>query len=225
MAALLYLFLHPISRLIHLKWGVLQEPHKGAYISTTSFYPAKVLGAAGDGGAVFTNNSKLAYKVRELANHGRASHYGHSSIGWNSRLDSIQAAFLNLSLEYLPQRLASRRSSASFYYKNLSTLNVKQMQPPAQFRENGYCNVCLFDDASVKKRIESALSKASIGFGNIYPSTISEQPGASGFLHAHVGGNNAHKLCTSVLNLPLFAYITEVEMKEAIDILAKNLID
>ena len=64
-------------------------------------------GAAGDGGAVFTDDAALADKVRRLGNHGRTAHYGYGDVGWNSRLHSLQAAFLNLSLDHIAARIAS----------------------------------------------------------------------------------------------------------------------
>lgn len=193
--------------------------YKNALISTTSFYPAKVLGAAGDAGAVFTNDAALAEKVRQLGNHGRTAHYGYGSVGWNSRLDSFQAAFLNIAMDYLPQRLAARREVAAFYKGLLPGLGVKQMDAPAGFLENGYCNVCLVDDSELKQRLEAALKAQGIGFGNIYPGAMSDQPGAQGFLHAHVGGDNAQRLCRSVLNLPLFPYMKAEEMAEVAGVL------
>lgn len=188
--------------------------YKKALISTTSFYPAKVLGAAGDGGAVFTNDSELSEKVRQLGNHGRSTHYGYSTVGWNSRLDSLQAAFLNISLDYLPQRLASRRSTVAYYNTTLPSLGLKPLKSPVAYQENGYCNVCLVEDADQKVKLETALKVSGIGFGNIYPGAMSDQPGAAGFLHAHVGGDNAQRLCRSVLNLPLFPYMKTEELAE-----------
>ena len=183
-------------------------------IATTSFYPAKVLGAAGDGGAVFTNDFALSGKVRQLGNHGRSAHYGYSAVGWNSRLDSLQAAFLNISLDYLPQRLESRRATVAHYNRFLSDLGLKRLTSPDAYQENGYCNVCLIEDAGKKVNIEAALKLNGIGFGNIYPGAMSDQPGAAGFLHAHVGGDNAQRLCYSVLNLPLFPYMKTEELAE-----------
>jgi UDP-2-acetamido-2-deoxy-ribo-hexuluronate aminotransferase len=188
--------------------------YKNALISTTSFYPAKVLGAAGDGGAVFTNDSVLAGKVRQLGNHGRSTHYGYGAVGWNSRLDSLQAAFLNISLDYLPQRLASRRATVAYYKRTLPNLGLKVINSPDAYQENGYCNVCLVEDADLKMDLEAALRVNGIGFGNIYPEAMSDQPGAAGFLHAHAGGNNAQRLCRSVLNLPLFPYMMTEELAE-----------
>lgn len=193
--------------------------YKDALVSTTSFYPAKVLGAAGDGGAVFTNDAELAAAVRQLGNHGRTTHYGYGAVGWNSRLDSFQAAFLNISLDYLPQRLASRREAVDYYKSSLASMGITQMLAPSDYLENGYCNVCLIDDLEKKSNLESALKSAGIGFGNIYPGAMSAQPGAKDYLHAHVGGNQAEKLCRSVINLPLFPYMRPTELAEITQVL------
>jgi len=190
----------------------------GADISTTSFYPAKVLGAAGDGGAVCTDDEGLAQKVRQLGNHGRTTHYGYGAVGWNSRLDSLQAAFLNLSLEFIDQRIASRRASAAFYAAHLPKTGISTMTVPTEYTENGYCNVCLVENPDHKIFIEARLKTEGIGFGNIYPSVMSDQPGAEDYLAGHYGGNVGKILCASVLNLPLFPYMTTDELQAVVNV-------
>src|SRR5205814_5315450 len=74
-----------------------------------SFYPGKNLGACGDGGAVVTNNSAVAENIRKLRDHGGLRKYEHTAIGYNSRLDALQAAVLELKLKYLDERNALRR--------------------------------------------------------------------------------------------------------------------
>ncbi len=192
--------------------------YEGALISTTSFYPAKVLGAAGDGGAVFTDDPELADRVRRLSNHGRTTHYGYGLLGWNSRLDSLQAAFLNLSLGHIDVRIASRRQAAAFYQAHLPKLGVELMMPPADYEENGYCNVCLIRDQSVKTMLEAKLKAEGIGFGNIYPGVMSQQPGADGVSKGHFGGDEGEILCASVLNLPLFPYMKPDELERVLDV-------
>jgi UDP-2-acetamido-2-deoxy-ribo-hexuluronate aminotransferase len=194
---------------------------KGAHISTTSFYPAKVLGAAGDGGAVFTDDAELADTVRRLGNHGRTAHYGYGDVGWNSRLDSLQAAFLNLSLDHIHERIASRREAVAFYLENLSVTGIQLMKAPLGYEENGYCNVCLVQDASIKTRLETRLKGEGIGFGNIYPSVMSSQPGATAYLQGHFGGHVGEQLCASVLNLPLFPYMTKEELKRVVEVVGE----
>ncbi|MDP3812621.1 MAG: DegT/DnrJ/EryC1/StrS family aminotransferase [Hydrogenophaga sp.] len=192
--------------------------YQGALISTTSFYPAKVLGGAGDGGAVFTDNAEVADRVRRLSNHGRTTHYGYGLLGWNSRLDSLQAAFLNLSLEHIQQRIASRRQSAAFYQAHLPALGMEIMLPPPAYEENGYCNVCLVRDQKLKTELEAKLKAEGIGFGNIYPGVMSRQPGAEGVSKGHFGGDAGEVLCSSVLNLPLFPYMKPVELERVLDV-------
>lgn len=202
-------------------YGVTYQGHsiyKGALISTTSFYPAKVLGGAGDGGAVFTDDAGLADKVRRLANHGRTAHYGYGDVGWNSRLDALQAAFLNLSMNHIDQRIASRREAAQTYQKALPRLGLEVMAPSADYAENGYCNVCLVRDLDKKMVLEAALKNAGIGFGNIYPGVMSAQEGVRGYNRGHYGGRDGEVLCASVLNLPLFPYMTQAELDRVIDV-------
>jgi dTDP-4-amino-4,6-dideoxygalactose transaminase len=195
---------------------------KGAQISTTSFYPAKVLGAAGDGGAVFTSDIDLAERVRRLGNHGRTAHYGYGDVGWNSRLDSLQAAFLNISLDYVDARIDSRRKSAAIYRELLPAAGVKTMQVPEGYFENGYCNVCLVSDLNKKARLERLLKERSIAFANIYPGMMSAQAGATAYLRGHYGEKNAERLCESVLNLPLFPYMTEEELNYVLSVVRES---
>src|SRR5262249_20673308 len=84
-------------------------------VACFSFYPAKNLGACGDGGAVVTSDPAIAEKVRKLRDHGGLRKYAHDVVGYNSRLDAMQAAALELKLRQLDQRNALRRQHASEY--------------------------------------------------------------------------------------------------------------
>jgi UDP-2-acetamido-2-deoxy-ribo-hexuluronate aminotransferase len=86
-------------------------------IGTTSFFPSKNLGCYGDGGAIFTDDETLATRLKMIANHGQSTRYYHDMVGCNSRLDSIQAAVLNVKLKHLDAYIAARRSAADFYDK------------------------------------------------------------------------------------------------------------
>jgi dTDP-4-amino-4,6-dideoxygalactose transaminase len=104
-------------------------------IGCTSFYPSKNLGAYGDGGAMFTNDTALAHKMKMIANHGQEKRYYHDIVGCNSRLDSIQAAILNIKLKELDHYIAARRTAADFY--NNAFANHSKITTP--FVAN-YCN-------------------------------------------------------------------------------------
>jgi dTDP-4-amino-4,6-dideoxygalactose transaminase len=87
------------------------------HIGATSFYPSKNLGAFGDGGAIFTNDDALAQKLKMIANHGQMRQYHHDIVGCNSRLDTIQAAILDIKLKHLDEYNGARRKAADFYDK------------------------------------------------------------------------------------------------------------
>ncbi len=90
------------------------------HINATSFYPSKNLGAFGDGGAIFTSDDSLAEKLRMIANHGQSRRYYHDMVGCNSRLDTIQAAVLNIKLQRLDEYNSARRQAADYYDKAFS---------------------------------------------------------------------------------------------------------
>lgn len=84
-------------------------------IGCTSFFPSKNLGGYGDGGAIFTNDDKLAETLKMIANHGQKTKYYHELVGCNSRLDTIQAAILRIKLRHLDEYCSARRSAADYY--------------------------------------------------------------------------------------------------------------
>lgn len=97
--------------------GTKKKTGNIGHIGCTSFYPSKNLGAYGDGGAIFTSDEALAKKMKMIANHGQEKRYYHDLVGCNSRLDSIQAAILNIKLRELDNYIIARRTAAAFYDK------------------------------------------------------------------------------------------------------------
>jgi dTDP-4-amino-4,6-dideoxygalactose transaminase len=93
-------------------------------IGITSFFPSKNLGCMGDGGALFTNDDELASRISMISNHGQKIKYAHEIIGINSRLDTIQAAVLNVKLKYLNHYLHKRQKAAKFYDKVLANCDA-----------------------------------------------------------------------------------------------------
>ncbi|PZR26605.1 MAG: transcriptional regulator [Citrobacter freundii] len=90
------------------------------HIGCTSFYPSKNLGAFGDAGAIFTNDNALADRMKMIANHGQSRRYYHDVVGCNSRLDTIQAAILDIKLKHLDEYISAREAAADFYDNALS---------------------------------------------------------------------------------------------------------
>ncbi len=95
--------------------GTVKKNGVMGQIGCTSFFPSKNLGCYGDGGAMFTNDDELADKLRMIANHGQSKRYYHDVVGCNSRLDTLQAAVLDIKLGHLDEYIAARQKVASYY--------------------------------------------------------------------------------------------------------------
>lgn len=95
--------------------GTKKQAATIGHIGCTSFFPSKNLGCYGDGGAIFTNDDELAAQMRAIANHGMVIRYHHDQVGVNSRLDSIQAAILDVKLPHLNEYIAARQKAAAYY--------------------------------------------------------------------------------------------------------------
>ncbi len=189
---------------------------QGATLSTTSFYPAKVLGASGDAGALFTQDEKLAKRCAKLVNHGRAEHYSYDAVGWNSRIGVYESTFLLHSLPHLEARLDSRRQICSRYRQELGGLPLKFIAPPTGVKENGYLSAAVLDPTQRPAFTEYLKSKR-IGFGNIYPGALSRQAGAEGFLKEKIDLGNADWVAKAIVNLPCYAYMRNDEQDYVIN--------
>jgi len=108
--------------------GHSQKTGTIGHIGCTSFYPSKNLGAYGDGGAIYTNDEELGEKLRKIANHGQTKRYYHGLVGVNSRLDSVQAAILDIKLSHLDEFAAGRRRAADYYDEAFA--EVTALKPP-----------------------------------------------------------------------------------------------
>jgi dTDP-4-amino-4,6-dideoxygalactose transaminase len=104
--------------------GTVKKTGTMGHIGATSFYPSKNLGAFGDGGALFTNDDALAHTLKTIANHGQEKRYYHDIVGCNSRLDSIQAAILNIKLKHLDRYNQARANVALFYNQAFENCSV-----------------------------------------------------------------------------------------------------
>jgi UDP-2-acetamido-2-deoxy-ribo-hexuluronate aminotransferase len=104
------------------KDGTIHQAGTMGHIGTTSFFPSKNLGCYGDGGAIFTNDDVLAIRLKMMANHGQSKKYQHDVVGVNSRLDTLQAAILDIKLKHLDEYSAARNAAADYYDSQLSSL-------------------------------------------------------------------------------------------------------
>ncbi len=188
--------------------------YSGATISTISFYPAKVIGASGDGGGIMTCDVKLAEKVRALCNHGRAGHYTYDYVGMNSRLGAPIAKFLLRMVAKKDEILSTRRQAEAYYIDQFEkAAGYKIYKAPQGVSSNGYLNVMTADGFSGND-VVGALSKKGVGAARTYPQTLDDQPPAKRALRAS-DLSRSKDFCNKVFNLPIFAKITPEEFEYA----------
>ena len=179
------------------------------HIGCTSFFPSKNLGCYGDGGAIYTNDVALSEKIRMISNHGQIKKYVHKYIGVNSRLDTIQAAILNIKLKYLDYFSSSRRKAADLYDRLLAEVNgiitpVRSANSSHVFHQYTL-RVLENKRDSLKAYLESFRIPAMI----YYPVPLNEQE-AFQTIGSVIGPLNVTKdLCDSVLSLPMHTELSE----------------
>ena len=208
-------------------------------IGCFSFFPTKNLGAAGDGGAVTTSDSFLAQKIRELAVHGSPKRYSHNQIGYNSRLDTIQAAVLNVKLNSISQWIESRKKVAENYLnlikKNdflfLPETNTKLTshtwnQFVIRFKNDKFSikdnPQDLFETnieryKSLRNFLKYHLMKNGINTIIYYPIPIHSQKAYQNNSYIREELYETEKICTEVLSLPMFPEITFEEQSYVVD--------
>ena len=181
-------------------------------IGTTSFFPSKNLGCYGDGGAIFTNSDNLAYKMRGIVNHGMYERYYHDEIGVNSRLDSMQAAILNVKLKYLDKYNKSRQQSAHLY--NQAFEKVDKIQTPfveSDIDSHVYHQYTLKVPSEVRDSLAEHLSKNNIPFGIYYPLGFHEQKAYRQEFFSDKDFPVTNKIKDQVISLPMH---TELSRKQ-----------
>ncbi len=173
------------------------------HIGCTSFFPSKNLGCYGDGGAIFTDNDELAQKMRMIANHGQAKKYYHSVIGVNSRLDSIQAAILNVKLKYLDKYCAARLKVAEKYDEAFA--GIEEIQTPVR-QENSthvFHQYTLQIGNGRRGELQNYLQENKIPSMIYYPLPLYEQDAFKSFVTPDFKLPITERLCESVLSLPV----------------------
>jgi dTDP-4-amino-4,6-dideoxygalactose transaminase len=181
-----------------------------------SFYPTKNLGAAGDGGAITTDSAELAERVRMLANHGGLDKYVHSIVGWNSRLDAIQATILSVKLRHLSEWNARRRAIAAQYNEMLG--NIEDIILPAADGEIESVFHLYATRVRNREIVRAKLAELEIWTGVHYPIPIHLQDA-----YRHINGNtplpNTEKWAATELSLPMFAELSDSEVAHVCEVL------
>ncbi|MBN2639241.1 MAG: DegT/DnrJ/EryC1/StrS family aminotransferase [Bacteroidales bacterium] len=186
-------------------------------IGCTSFFPSKNLGAFGDGGALFTQDDMLALKIQQLANHGMKVRYYHDYVGINSRLDSIQAAILNVKLKYLDQYAEARQKAAQFYdtaFKNNSRLKTPFVAP---FSSHVYHQYTLVLKGVNRINLMEYLSKKGIASAVYYPVPLHLQNAYKNYGYKMGDFPQTEALSDHVISLPIHTEMTDEIQQEIAD--------
>lgn len=197
--------------------GSVKKTGTIGHIGCTSFFPSKNLGCFGDGGAIFTGDDELAKKIRMIANHGQAKKYYHSLIGVNSRLDTLQAAILNVKLKYLDEYCAARQKAAARYDEAFA--EIEELQTPA--RANNLTHVFHQYTLQVKngrrEALQNHLRDKGIPSMIYYPLPLYRQDAFKGFVSEDFVLPVTETLCDSVLSLPIHTEMNDETQSFIID--------
>jgi len=187
------------------------------HIGCTSFFPSKNLGCYGDGGAIFTNDDELAAKISAIANHGMVERYYHDYVGVNSRLDSIQAAVLDVKLKHLNTYINARQFAAAYYNKAFAGLDViiTPFHNPDSTHVYHQYTIRLQDIDRVA--LQKHLANKGIPSMIYYPVPLHKQ---KVFAHENFSSISlpiAEKLSTEVLSLPMHTELSDEQLKYITD--------
>jgi UDP-2-acetamido-2-deoxy-ribo-hexuluronate aminotransferase len=178
-------------------------------IGCTSFFPSKNLGCYGDGGAIFTNDSELAKKIKMCANHGQSLKYQHDIIGVNSRLDTLQAAILKVKLPYLNEYSRARSDAARYYSERLEAL--EGVTPPFISKNSTH----VFHQYTVKlekidqSRLINHFKSKGIPTNIYYPIPVHLQKGYSSLGYSKGDLPVTELLCGNIISLPIHTEMEE----------------
>jgi len=180
-------------------------------IGCTSFFPSKNLGCYGDGGAMYTNDAAKAEMVRMIANHGQSKKYHHKVIGCNSRLDSIQAAILEIKLSELDNYSAARNAAATRYDQLLGGIDAIVTPVRSTASTHVFHQYTIKVKNGKRDALQQYLKEKGIPSMIYYPLPLNEQE-AFQQLGRKVGELPVtYQLCQEVLSLPMHTELTEEE--------------
>ncbi len=180
-------------------------------ISTTSFFPAKPLGCYGDGGAVFTDNDEWAELIASYRVHGKGTDkYDNVRIGMNSRLDTLQAAILQVKLRAFDDEV-ERVNEAAQLYTSLLKDHVKTPVIPDGFRSSWAQYTIQLSDKTQRDSVQQSMKEAGIPTMVYYPKTMHQQTAFVNYqlsiINYQLSIQNASRLCDTVLSLPMHPYL------------------
>jgi len=205
-------------------FGATQNIKKSGSVTLlgcTSFFPSKPLGGYGDGGAIFTNNTDLAQKIRAITNHGGLERFRHKYIGLNARLDTLQAAILLVKFKYIDSCLEKRNEIANYYSDRLKNISEIILPTVAKYNTHVWAQYSILTKTpEMRDYIYHNMRNQGINIAIFYPSPLHRQE-CFEYLEYQIGDLPiTDKVCDRIINLPCYAEITPAE----IDYIITNLL-
>jgi dTDP-4-amino-4,6-dideoxygalactose transaminase len=182
------------------------------HLGCISFYPGKNLGAAGEGGLVVTNDEGLAHRLRSLRNHGQRERYVHAELGFNYRMDGLQAAVLRQKLKFLTGWTSERKSLAEVYDRTLAALPIEL---PKVINQDHVWHLYVVRTPH-REALRSHLQARGIETGLHYPVPLHRQPCLARFVSARLDFPEADRWASEGLSLPLFVGMTSTQQQRVV---------
>jgi dTDP-4-amino-4,6-dideoxygalactose transaminase len=181
-------------------------------VAVFSFYPTKNLGAYGEGGALTTNDDRIAGLARALRHHGEATRYQHDQVGYNYRMEGLQGAILGVKLRHLPAWTAQRQEHARRYRQMLAAARADMPEDDPGNESVYHLFVVYVDD---RDGVRAALEERGIGTAVHYPTPVHRQRAYAGLDLAPGSLPHTERACARVLSLPFFPEMTTAQLEYA----------
>lgn len=187
------------------------------HIGSTSFFPSKNLGCYGDGGALMTNDEDLAKKMRMIANHGQSVKYVHDSIGCNSRLDTIQAAILDVKLKHLDEYRDARNAVAQAYDHAFEGIEGVIIPYRVPYSNHVFHQYTIKVKNGKRDELKKYLEERAIPSMIYYPIPLYKQKAYAAFSAAGFSLSLTEQMCEEVLSLPIHTEMAAADLDSIID--------
>lgn len=193
--------------------GTLKQAGTKGDIGCLSFFPSKNLGCYGDGGALMTQNDELAERLRAICRHGSKQRYHHDMIGLNSRLDTLQAAILNVKLNHLGEYIAARQKAATFYQQTLCDVDWLELPSSAPHSSHTYHQFTVRVKNGKRDALKQFLSDHGIPSMIYYPVPAHLQPAYRHLSYKEGDFPISERCCREVLSLPMHTELSEEQLQ------------
>jgi dTDP-4-amino-4,6-dideoxygalactose transaminase len=197
----------------HFSDGTTRKTGAIGHISTTSFFPSKNLGGYGDGGAIMTHDDQLAARMKVIANHGSTKRYYHDEVGCNSRLDTLQAAILEVKLKYLDQYIGARRQVADYYDNALGSHPKIQVPYRSEYSKHVYHQYTLILEGIDRNKLHDYLAGRNIPSMIYYPVPAHRQKMFAQFNSSDTDLPITDWLTERVISLPMHTEMDEAQLE------------